>query len=71
MTLIKNKPKFQARIAIELDAIIKQRGRLQKICDELDELLDKQGDPKTRYVLNAVQSCIDCLRDAEKDLCFD
>lgn len=68
---MQDKPKFQARIATELDAIIKQRGRLQKICDELDELLDKQGDNKTRILLNAVQGCIDFLRDAEKELYID
>ena len=68
---LQDKPKFQARIATELDAIIKQRGRLQKICDELDELMDKQRDKKTRILLNAVQGCIDFLRDAEKALYID
>ena len=71
MALSQNKPKFQARIAAELDAIIKQRGKLQKICDELDELLNRQGDVKTRKLLNAVQGCIDFLRDAEKELYID
>lgn len=71
MALSKDKPKFQARIAAELDGIIKQRGRLQAICDELDELLDKQEDVKTRQLLNAVQGSIDFLRDAERELYID
>lgn len=66
-----NKRKFQHRIALEHDAIVKQRGRMQQICDELDELLDKQEDDKTRVLLNAVQGCIDFLRDAERELYID
>ena len=71
MSTAKNKPKFQARIAAEIGLIKKQRSRLQKICDELDELLDKSWDIKTCSLLNNVQSCIDFLRDAERELCLN
>lgn len=71
MSGLQNKAKFQARIAAEIDAIIKQRGKMQKICDELDELLDKQGDAKTRKLLNAVQGCVYYLQDAERELYLD
>jgi hypothetical protein len=68
---MESKPKFQARIASEIDTIMKQRDRMQKICDELDELLDKSWDIKTCSMLNAVQSCVELLRDAERALYLD
>lgn len=55
-------------IASQLDALIKLRNKFQKICDELDNAFDKTGDPMTGRKLNAVQSCIDCLKEAEKEL---
>lgn len=56
------------RIAAQLDALIKLRGNLQTICDELDDTYDKKSDPKIGNQLCAVQTCIDYLKDAEKEL---
>jgi hypothetical protein len=56
------------QIAAQLDALISIRQKLQVICDNLDSEFDKTGDDKIYKPLNAVQGCIDVIREAEKEL---